>query len=98
MNKRANGTKNNIIYICIQALKHFFFGRQGAVYDIGEENTAFAQYFTGECYLKMLATEGILCMLRFVYKMDRRYGRDTDEWRDGCWDFIKGEICMKVDI
>ena len=23
----------------------------GAVFDIGEENTAFAQYFTGECYL-----------------------------------------------
>lgn len=31
----------------------------GAVFDIGEENTAFAQYFTGECYLKMLTTEGV---------------------------------------
>lgn len=31
----------------------------GAVFDIGEENTAFAQYFTGECYLKMLTTTGV---------------------------------------
>lgn len=31
----------------------------GAVFDIGEENTAFAQYFTGECCLKMLTTEGV---------------------------------------
>lgn len=31
----------------------------GAVFDMGEENTAFAQYFTGECYLKMLTTEGV---------------------------------------
>ncbi len=31
----------------------------GAIFDIGEENTAFAQYFTGECYLKMLTTEGV---------------------------------------
>lgn len=31
----------------------------GAVFDIGQENTAFAQYFTGECYLKMLTTEGV---------------------------------------
>ena len=28
----------------------------GAVFEIGEENTAYAQYFTGECYLKMLTT------------------------------------------
>ncbi len=31
----------------------------GAVFDIGEENTEFAQYFTGECYLKMLTTESV---------------------------------------
>lgn len=31
----------------------------GAVFDMGEENTAFAQYFTGECYLKMLTTKGV---------------------------------------
>lgn len=31
----------------------------GAVFGIGEENTAFVQYFTGECYLKMLTTEGV---------------------------------------
>ena len=31
----------------------------GAVFDIGEPNTAFAQYFTGECYLKMLTTERV---------------------------------------
>ncbi|MCH5267085.1 MAG: cupin domain-containing protein [Lachnospiraceae bacterium] len=30
----------------------------GAVFDIGEENP-FSQYFTGECYLKMLTTEGV---------------------------------------
>lgn len=28
----------------------------GAVFEIGGENTAYAQYFTGECYLKMLTT------------------------------------------
>lgn len=32
----------------------------GAVFDIGEENTAFAQYFTGACYLNMLSTEGVV--------------------------------------
>lgn len=31
----------------------------GAVFPLGEENTAFAQYFSGECYLKMLTTEGV---------------------------------------
>ena len=31
----------------------------GAVFDIGEPNTAFTQYFTGECYLKMLTTEWV---------------------------------------
>lgn len=33
---------------------------EGAVFDIGEENTAFAQYFTGECYLKMLTLERVI--------------------------------------
>jgi len=32
----------------------------GAVFDIGEENTAFAKYFTGECYLNMLTTERVV--------------------------------------
>ena len=31
----------------------------GAVFDIGEKNKAFAQYFTGECYLKMLTAKGV---------------------------------------
>lgn len=31
----------------------------GAVFDIGSENIAYAQYFTGECYLNMLATMGV---------------------------------------
>ena len=31
----------------------------GAVFDIGKPNTAFAQYFTGECYLNMLTTERV---------------------------------------
>ncbi len=31
----------------------------GAVFPIGGENTAFAQYFTGECYLNMLTTTGV---------------------------------------
>ncbi len=31
----------------------------GAVFPIGEENKAFAQYFTGECYLNMLSTMGV---------------------------------------
>ncbi|MGX9758908.1 cupin domain-containing protein [Clostridioides difficile] len=32
----------------------------GAVFPIGEENKAFAQYFTGECYLNMLTTKGVV--------------------------------------
>ena len=32
----------------------------GAVFDIGEENTVFAQYFTGECYLKMLTLDRVV--------------------------------------
>lgn len=31
----------------------------GAIFPIGTENTAFAQYFTGECYLNMLTTTGV---------------------------------------
>ena len=31
----------------------------GAVFSIGEPNTAFAKYFTGECYLNMLTTAGV---------------------------------------
>lgn len=31
----------------------------GAVFPIGDENTAYAQYFTGECYLNMLTTTGV---------------------------------------
>lgn len=31
----------------------------GAVFPLGAENTAFAQYFTGECYLNMLTTTGV---------------------------------------
>lgn len=31
----------------------------GAVFPIGAENTAYAQYFTGECYLNMLTTSGV---------------------------------------
>lgn len=31
----------------------------GAVFPIGEENTAFAQYFTGRSYLNMLTAEGV---------------------------------------
>ena len=31
----------------------------GNVFPIGEENVAFAKYFTGECYLKMLTTERV---------------------------------------
>lgn len=31
----------------------------GAVFEMGGENTAYAQYFTGECYLNMLTTEGV---------------------------------------
>ena len=29
----------------------------GSVFEIGEPNTAFAQYFIGQSYLKMLTTE-----------------------------------------
>ena len=31
----------------------------GAVFDMGESNTAFGQYFVGQSYLKMLTTEGV---------------------------------------
>ncbi len=31
----------------------------GAVFDIGEENSAFAQFFTGQSYLSMLTTSGV---------------------------------------
>lgn len=31
----------------------------GAVFEIGEKNEAFAKYFTGQSYLKMLTTEGV---------------------------------------
>lgn len=31
----------------------------GAIFSIGQENTAFAQYFSGECYLNMLTTERV---------------------------------------
>ena len=31
----------------------------GAVFELGEENVAFAKYFTGECYLNMLTTERV---------------------------------------
>lgn len=31
----------------------------GAVFEIGEENTAFAKYFVGQSYLKMLSTERV---------------------------------------
>ena len=31
----------------------------GNVFEIGEPNTAFAQYFTGQSYLKMLTTERV---------------------------------------
>lgn len=32
----------------------------GAVFPVGGENTAFAQYFTGNSYLNMLTTEGVV--------------------------------------
>lgn len=31
----------------------------GAVFETGEKNEAFAKYFTGQSYLKMLTTEGV---------------------------------------
>ena len=31
----------------------------GAVFETGDPNTAFAQYFIGQSYLKMLTTEGV---------------------------------------
>ena len=31
----------------------------GAVFAVGEENAAFARYFSGECYLNMLTTDGV---------------------------------------
>lgn len=33
---------------------------EGAVFEIGGENTAFAQYFKGQSYLNMLTTEGVI--------------------------------------
>lgn len=31
----------------------------GAVFEIGEENTAFAKYFKGKSYIKMLTVTGV---------------------------------------
>lgn len=33
---------------------------EGAVFEIGDENTAFAQYFQGQSYLNMLTAEGVV--------------------------------------
>lgn len=45
-----------------------------AVFDIGEENSAFAQFFVGQSYLSMLTTEGhgILIILSSTGKTTRR--------------------------
>lgn len=32
---------------------------EGAVFPIGDENKAYASYFTGECYLNMLSVTGV---------------------------------------
>ena len=56
----------------------------GNVFPIGEENVAFAKYFTGECYLNMLTTErvpvGLVLSLReqsmhttSIIKVDRSF-------------------------
>ncbi len=54
----------------------------GAVFDIGEENTAFAQYFTGECYLKILTTEGVpIGNVSFAPKtVNHWHGAAKDSW------------------
>ena len=31
----------------------------GAIFPLGEENDAYARYFTGKSYLRMLSTEGV---------------------------------------
>ena len=45
----------------------------GAVFPIGAENTAYAQYFTGECYLNMLTTSGVgIGVVTFAPGYDQR--------------------------
>ncbi|WP_227826067.1 hypothetical protein [Clostridioides sp. ZZV15-6383] len=40
----------------------------GAVFPIGDENKAFEQYFTGECYLNMLSTNGVTKGYNKIYE------------------------------
>jgi alkylhydroperoxidase/carboxymuconolactone decarboxylase family protein YurZ len=41
-----------------ESLKNCEIGK-GAIFPVGEPNDAFAQYFTGQSYLKMLTTQGV---------------------------------------
>ena len=50
----------------------------GAVFPIGAENTAYAQYFTGECYLNMLTTSGVgIGVVTFCPRYDQRLASTT---------------------
>ena len=49
--------RNDIPILDTEKMKQDLGG--GNVFEIGEPNTAFAQYFIGQSYLKMLTTERV---------------------------------------
>lgn len=49
--------KREALHIDTEKMKQDLGG--GNVFEIGEPNTAFAQYFIGQSYLKMLTTERV---------------------------------------
>ena len=53
----------------------------GNVFPIGEENVAFAKYFTGECYLNMLTTERVpVGLVTFAPGTINAYQVDRSFW------------------
>lgn len=59
----------------------------GNVFPIGEENVAFAKYFTGECYLNMLTTESTCWSGYFRSKNNQCIPHPSQGWSDpyGYW-------------
>ena len=60
----------------------------GNVFPIGEENVAFAKYFTGECYLNMLTTERVpVGLVTFAPGTINAYHIHHKRWTDpsGYW-------------
>ena len=54
----------------------------GNVFPIGEENVAFAKYFTGECYLNMLTTERVPVGLVTFAREQSMHTTSIIKWTD----------------